>query len=117
MIVTTSTSADLDAVNLELKKLPRATIYVKFATTAATAVAAVTQNFRRFRIAGICWAGACASDETLAVDDSVHTIDATYGVHTATTAAGGQYFTIQFIRTGASKTSGLGFFVEVVGIP
>lgn len=114
MVISTSAIADLDAVNLELRKAPQCTLYAKFTTTGATAIVMVTQNFRRFRISGICWAGACASDETIAVDDSVHTIGAD-GVHSGVAAANG--YTIQFIRTGASKTSGLGFFVQVVGVP
>lgn len=116
MLISTSTSADLDATNVELHKLSLINVYAKFLTTGATTVVAVPQNFRRFRIGGHMWAGACAADETLAIDDSVHTIGAD-GVHLATSAAGGQYYTIQFIRTGASKTSGLGFFAQIIGLP
>ena len=114
MIVSTSTSADLDAMVVGVGKDIRITVYAAFSTTGATCVVAFPAAFRRFRVVGWCWAAASASDEILSVDSAVHTIDS-LGVHTAT--ASPPLYTAQFIRTGASKTSGLGFFVTLQAVP
>src|SRR5690348_13510755 len=112
MVISTSAVADLDAMNVELHKMNLLPVYAKFTTTGATCVVAMPNNFRSFRVVGTCWAAASASDEILSVDDSAHTIG-TDGVHLGVAIATGGY-SVQFIRTGASKTSGLGFFALII---
>lgn len=114
MIVTTSSRADIDAMNLELHCLNLLPLYAAFNSTDATLVLCVPSDFARFRVIGVCWAGTPASDENIGVDESVHTIGSD-GVHSATKT--GNVYTIQLKRTGASKTAGLGVFVTLAGLP
>lgn len=103
-------------MNTQLHKQVRYPFYGKFTTTGATVKVNVPDNCRRFRLAGTpCFDATPATDELMYIDGSVHTVDSTAGVYTAAGTQGAYY--IQFARTAASPTSGIGFTGEVVGLP
>ncbi len=105
-----STRFVAENMNTELARFTLYTCAFAFTTTGGTVTINVPDQFRRYHVVGIVWAGTPASDEIASVP-----APGTDGVIAATGSQGA--YTVVITRTGASKTSGLQGCITLRAVP